>query len=135
MTDIFTKEKRSNIMSKIRNKDSKIEIRFRKKIWEVGLRYRKNVTKYFGKPDLVFKKYKTVVFVDSCFWHGCKKHGSIPKTQKKFWEAKINCNKRRDKKVSRYYKKLDWKIFRIWEHDLTRDFDNTLQKIVKKIKD
>lgn len=116
MADIFSKKKRSEIMSKVRSKDSKIEIEFRKALWNAGFRYRKNSTKYFGKPDLVLKKYKTVIFIDSCFWHGCKKHGTIPKTRRKFWEDKIERNKLRDKKVSQYYRRLDWKIIRIWEH-------------------
>ena len=115
-------------MSKVRNKDSKIEVEFRKKLWKAGFRYLKNSTKYFGKPDIVLPKYKTVIFIDSCFWHGCKKHGSIPETRKKFWTDKIERNKARDKEVNRYYKKEGWKIIRIWEHDLKKkdykfDFD------------
>src|SRR3989338_3971870 len=118
MTDIFTKKKRSDIMSKVRNKDSKIEILFRKKLWAKGLRYRTNSTKHFGKPDIVSAKNKLVVFIDSCFWHGCNKHGSIPQTRKKFWEKKIARNIERDKEVSRYYRNGDWRIYRIWEHEL-----------------
>jgi len=120
MMDIFSKKKRSEIMSKVKNKDSKIEVEFRKKLWKAGFRYRKNSAKYFGKPDIVLPKYKTVIFIDSCFWHGCKKHGTIPDTRKDFWSAKIERNKTRDKEVSRYYKKEKWKIFRIWEHDLKK---------------
>ena len=116
--DIFPKEKRSDIMSKIKSSDSKIEVEFRKKLWNKGFRYRKNVKNYYGKPDLVLKKYKTVIFIDSCFWHGCKKHCKLPSTNKKFWEENINKNKKRDKKVNRYYSKTDWNIIRIWEHDL-----------------
>lgn len=107
-------------MSKVRNKDSKIEVEFRKKLWKAGFRYLKNSTKYFGKPDIVLPKYKTVIFIDSCFWHGCKKHGSIPETRKKFWTDKIEKNKKRDKVVNLYYKKVTWRIIRIWEHDLKR---------------
>jgi len=118
MADIFSKKKRSEIMSKVRSKDSKIEVEFRKKLWRAGFRYLKNSPKYYGKLDLVLPKYKTVIFIDSCFWHGCKKHGTIPKTRKKFWTEKIEGNKARDKEVSRYYKKKEWKVIRIWEHDL-----------------
>lgn len=67
MADIFSKKKRSEIMSKVRSKDSKIEIEFRKKIWNAGFRYRKNAKNHFGKPDIVLPKYKTVIFIDSCF--------------------------------------------------------------------
>jgi|SRR3990172_7567305 len=102
MTDIFSKKKRSDIMSKIGSKDAKIEIIFRKAIWKKGFRYGKNSSKYFGKPDLVLPKYKSVIFIDSCFWHGCKKHGSMPRARRKFWEAKIERNQQRDKEVTKY---------------------------------
>lgn len=119
-------------MSKIKHKDSKIEIRFRKKLWAEGFRYRKNSTKHFGKPDIVLSKYKTVIFIDSCFWHGCRKHGMIPETRKNFWSQKIKRNKDRDKEVTKYYKKSDWKIFRIWEHDLRKkDFEFDFGKITE----
>jgi DNA mismatch endonuclease (patch repair protein) len=131
MSDIFSKNKRSEIMSKVRSKGSKIEIEFQKKLWNSGFRYRKNSTKYFGKPDLVLQKYKTVIFIDSCFWHGCKKHGSMPQTRKKFWEEKIEGNKRRDKEVNRHYKKAGWKIFRIWGHSIKNNIANHVDKVVK----
>ena len=118
MTDTVSLKKRSEIMSKIRSKDSKIEVAFRKALWKEGFRYRKNVKSYFGKPDLVLKKYKTVIFIDSCFWHGCKKHCRIPATNKEYWVNKIERNRKRDREVSKYYKKIGWKVIRIWEHDL-----------------
>ena len=118
MTDTVSKKKRSEIKSKIKNKDTKIEIDFRKAIWKTGFRYRKNPSGYFGKPDLVSKKQKTVIFIDSCFWHGCKKHCRLPSTRKSYWLPKIETNKQRDKEVNRHYKKLGWKIIRIWEHNL-----------------
>ncbi|MEK9153347.1 MAG: very short patch repair endonuclease [Patescibacteria group bacterium] len=119
--DMFSKKKRSEIMSKIRSKDTKIEILFRKALWKKGFRYRKNSSKYFGKPDLVLPKYKTVIFIDSCFWHNCPKHGYLPKSNLKYWRRKIECNKERDKEVNKYYKKLGWKIFRIWEHKIKKE--------------
>lgn len=134
MTDVVSKKKRSEIMSAVRSKDTKIEIAFRKILWKQGFRYSKNSTKYFGKPDLVLKKYKTVIFIDSCFWHGCKKHCRIPATNKKYWTNKINRNKERDKEVNKFYKKSGWKIIRIWEHDLQKNLNNTLKKIVNLLK-
>jgi DNA mismatch endonuclease (patch repair protein) len=104
----------------VRHKDSKIEVEFRKKLWAEGFRYIKNSTKYFGKPDIVLPKYKTVIFIDSCFWHGCKRHGSTPATRIKFWIEKIDRNKARDKEVNKHYKKEGWKVIRIWEHDLKK---------------
>lgn len=135
MADIFSKTKRSDIMSKVKNKDSKIEITLRKALWEEGYRYRKNSTKYFGKPDIVLPKYKTLIFVDSCFWHGCKKHGSMPATRTEFWEKKIARNKERDKEVNQHYKKEGWQVIRVWEHELKKDFSETFSDINKKLKD
>ena len=129
MTDIVSKKKRSEIMSAVRSEDTKIEIAFRKALWKQGFRYSKNSAKYFGKPDLVLKKYKTVIFIDSCFWHGCKKHCRIPSVRKNYWTQKIARNTARDKEVSKHYKKQGWKIIRIWEHNLK----NGVSKVVKQI--
>ncbi|MCG2700233.1 very short patch repair endonuclease [Candidatus Parcubacteria bacterium] len=134
MTDIVSKKKRSEIMSKVRSKDSEIEVDFRKAIWKAGFRYRKNPKGYFGKPDLVLKKYKTVIFIDSCFWHGCKKHCRIPLTRKEYWIPKIDGNKKRDKEVNRHYKKNGWKIIRVWEHNLKKSFGKTFLTIIKPLK-
>lgn len=134
MSDIVSKKKRSEIMSRIKSKDSKIEILFRKELWEQGFRYRKNSTKYFGKPDIVLPKYETVIFIDSCFWHGCINHCRIPAVRKKYWTEKIMRNKARDKEVSKYYRRQDWKIFRIWEHDLNRNSMKEIEKVVKYLK-
>ena len=119
--DTVSKQKRSEIMSRVKSKDSKIETLFRKELWKSGLRYRKNSGKYFGKPDIVLAKYKTAIFIDSCFWHGCKKHCRIPSVHKNYWTQKISRNIARDKEVLKHYKKQDWKIFRIWEHEIKKE--------------
>ena len=117
-------------MSRVRSKNSKIEVEFRKAIWKAGFRYRKNSTKHFGKPDIVLPKHKTVIFIDSCFWHGCKKHCRFPTTRKKFWTEKINRNRQRDKKVNRHYKKMDWNMIRVWEHDLKKkNFEFNIKQV------
>lgn len=132
MADVVSKKKRSEIMSAVRSKDTKIEIAFRKDLWKRGFRYSKNSIRYFGKPDLVLKKYKTVIFIDSCFWHGCKKHCRIPDTNRSYWLNKIGRNKKRDCEVDRFYQNSSWKIIRIWEHDLKKDSSKILHKIVNK---
>jgi len=129
MPDTVSKQKRSEIMSKIKSKDSKIEVDFRKAIWRAGFRYRKNPKGYFGKPDLVLKRYKTVIFVDSCFWHGCKRHCRLPATNKKYWIDKIERNKKRSKEVHRYYRKIGWKIIRVWEHEIEKNLDKAINRI------
>lgn len=116
--DKFSKEKRSEIMSKVKSKDTKLEKSFGKFLWSQGFRYRKNSRKYFGTPDFVLKKYQTVIFIDSCFWHGCKKHCKLPATNKKFWKDKIERNVARDREVNKYYKMLGWDVIRVWEHDI-----------------
>lgn len=130
MADIFSKSKRSEIMRAIKSKETRLEKDFRHSLWENGFRYRKNSGKYFGKPDIVLKKYRTVIFIDSCFWHGCKKHFRKPSTNIDFWTAKVERNKKRDAVVSRYYKKQGWNIFRIWEHNIKY----TSEKIISRIK-
>ncbi len=128
--DTVSKKKRSEIMSRIRSRDSKIEVSFRKWLWAQGFRYRKNSEKYFGKPDIVLPKYKTVIFIDSCFWHGCKQHCRLPSTRRKFWKDKIERNKQRDKEVNRHYRKIEWKVIRVWEHDLKKkNFKFDIKKI------
>src|SRR3989344_5970955 len=130
--DNVSQGKRSETMSRIRNKDSKIEKFFCKELWELGFRYRKNSSKYFGKPDIVLKSSKTVIFIDSCFWHGCKYHCRIPSVRKFYWVEKISRNKIRDKNVSKYYKKLGWNIFRVWEHSIKNN-NNVHNIIVNKL--
>jgi DNA mismatch endonuclease (patch repair protein) len=119
-------------MGKIRSKETKIEIDFRKLLSKKGLKYRKNSNKYFGKPDIVFPLKKIAIFIDSCFWHGCKKHCRVPAANRRYWLKKINGNKKRDKRVSSYFKKNGWKVIRIWEHDLkNKEF---IKKILNKLK-
>jgi len=79
--------------------------------------------------------YKTTIFVDSCFWHGCKKHCRIPSVRKNYWTQKIARNAERDKKVSKHYKKQGWKIVRIWEHELLEVSDKCISKIVAFLKE
>src|SRR3989338_2550077 len=129
--DTVSKQKRSEIMSHVKSKDSKIETMFRKEFWKKGLRYRKNYGKYFGKPDIVLPKYKTAIFIDSCFWHGCKKHCRIPTARKKYWTEKIARNTTRDKEVSKHYKKQGWEIFRVWEHNINSNLAEQAQRITK----
>ncbi|MEK7447396.1 MAG: very short patch repair endonuclease [Patescibacteria group bacterium] len=129
--DTVDKEKRSLIMSSVRSKETKLEIEFRKSLWQKGFRYRKNSRKYYGTPDIVMPSKKVVIFIDSCFWHGCPRHLRIPKSNKKFWEDKISRNVERDKDVTRYYKQQKWIIIRIWEHEINKD--ELLKKKIEKV--
>ena len=132
--DIFSKKKRSEIMSHIKSKDTKLEVLFRKMLRVKGLHFGKNLSKYFGKPDIIFKKHKLVIFIDSCFWHGCKRHLRMPAAKRGYWKNKIERNKKRDKEVNRYYKKGSWEVLRIWEHEINKNPDGAVNEIVKFLK-
>lgn len=115
--DIFTKAKRSEIMSKIRSK-SGIEILPR---YLKGNYLRRHPKGIFGNPDFANKRWKIAVFIDGCFWHKCPKHYRLPKSNKKFWSAKIKRNIVRDKVVNEKLRILRWIVIRIWECELKRN--------------
>lgn len=133
MADIFSKKKRSEIMAKVTGKESVMEQEFRRELSGRGLRYRKNVSYLSGKPDVAFIGKKVVVFLDSCFWHGCKQHCKLPKTRSIFWKKKITRNIERDKEINRYYKKKGWIVVRVWEHDWKKKPEKQIQKVLSAI--
>lgn len=115
--DKFSKKTRSRIMSRIRSKRTKPEIaahnllkgnRIRHKMWP----------DMFGKPDILIGEINTVVFINGCFWHGCREHFRLPKTNKKFWRDKIKRNITRQKLVITKLKKMGFNTIVVWEHDL-----------------
>lgn len=119
MPDIFTKQKRSEIMSNISGKETKPEILVRKFLFVNGFRYRKNDNRYPGKPDIVLPKYKSVIFVHGCFWHGhnCPA-GKLPEARKEFWKEKIEGNIKRDNKNTAELEKQGWNVIIIWQCEL-----------------
>lgn len=123
-TDVFTKEKRSEVMRAVKGRDTRPEMALRKKLHALGFRYRLNVKDLPGKPDLVFPKHKTVVFVHGCFWHGhqCKRGNRQPKQNADYWKEKIARNKARDKKNAKELEKLGWRVITVWECEL-KDLD------------
>ena len=136
MADIHTKEIRSYNMSKIRSKDTKPEMLVRKFMHANGFRYRLHSKNLPGKPDIVLPKYKAVIFVHGCFWHGHKecKYFVTPKTNTEFWLNKINGNISHGSLALRALKKEGWKVIVVWECDLKKDkIQKTLTSLVKKI--
>jgi DNA mismatch endonuclease (patch repair protein) len=133
MADILTKKKRSETMRAIKSKDSLMERELRKELSRQGLRYRKNVSQLKGKPDLVFTKDKVAVFLDSCFWHGCKKHCRVPSSNKIYWKKKIARNRQRDAEITRSLRKDGWRVIRFWEHQLKTGQKKCLAKIKQAI--
>ena len=82
-----------------------------------------------GTPDISIKKYKVVIFIDSCFWHQCPIHGKLPKTNVEFWEKKFTRNKERDKEVDKYYQEKGWNLKRVWEHEVRKDLDEVVKDL------
>jgi DNA mismatch endonuclease (patch repair protein) len=119
MPDIYSKQKRSDIMSHISGKETKPEILVRKFLFANGFRFRKNVKELSGKPDIVLPKYKTIIFTHGCFWHGhiCKR-GELPATNVEFWKTKIGGNIERDKRDVSELTKKGWKVIVIWQCEI-----------------
>ena len=121
MADVFTKAKRSAVMSRIRgrgNKDTEMTLaRLLRQNKITGWRRHLPI---FGRPDFTFPKQKLAVFVDGCFWHGCPKHFSLPANNRAFWKRKFSANKSRDILVTRTLRSQGWRVLRIWEHELGR---------------
>ncbi len=107
-------------MRAVKGKDTKPEVALRKALFALGLRYRINVKNLPGKPDIVFPKHKTVIFVHGCFWHGhaCKRGRRAPKQNAEYWSAKIARNRVRDKKNAAALKKLGWRVITVWECEM-----------------
>jgi len=121
--DIYSKAKRSEIMSLISDRDSRMEISVRKSLFSAGLRYRKNVKSLPGKPDIVLSKYKAVIFTHGCFWHGHKrcKASKLPESRRDFWENKIKDNIERDKRNINLLERMGWKVIVIWQCELRNE--------------
>lgn len=135
--DVHSKEVRSYNMSRIKGKDTKPEETVRKYLFSQGFRYRKNDKKLPGTPDIVLPKYKTVIFVNGCFWHGHEgcKYFVWPKNNAEFWHKKIRDNILRDQRKVQALDLLGWKVIVVWECKIKSDKDNTLKNLMKEIKD
>ena len=123
MGDVHSKEIRSYNMSRIKGKNTKPEELVRKYLFAQGFRYRKNDSRLPGKPDIVLPKYRTVIFVNGCFWHhheGCK-YFRWPENNAEFWQNKISRNEERDKKVHAELTAAGWKVLDIWECERKKD--------------
>ncbi len=133
MTDIFTKKKRSEIMSKVRGKDTKIELKMRKAVRKMGLKGYKLNCDLPGKPDIAFPEFKVAIFCDGEFWHG-RYFDMVKHKYMKFWKEKIRQNMARDKKVDKILRKAGWIVIRLWEKDIEKNVDACARKIMKALK-
>ena len=135
MSDKLTPEKRSWNMSRIKGKDTKIEVEVRKYLFSKGYRFRKNDKRYPGKPDIVLPKYHVAIFVHGCFWHrheGCK-DATTPKTRTEFWLEKFDKNVKNDQIKQEKLREFGWKVIVIWECELKRNFQETMDKVEKEL--
>ena len=116
--DIWSKEKRSQVMARIKGRDTRPELIVRRYLYSRGYRFRKNVKGLPGTPDIVLRKYRVAVFVHGCFWHGHETHLRIPSENREFWQRKIERNRERDSRDKARLLEMGWSVVTIWECQL-----------------
>ena len=133
--DVHDKKTRSYNMSRIKGKNTKPEEIVRKYLFSKGFRYRKNDKRLPGTPDIVLPKYKTVIFVNGCFWHGHEdcRYFVWPKDNADFWKMKIESNIMRDIRKNKELLDRGWRVITIWECEIKQDEDATLNKLTEQI--
>lgn len=137
MTDVHSKEIRSYNMSRIRGKNTSPEVIVRKALFSEGFRFRLHDKKLPGKPDIILPKYKTIVLVHGCFWHGHKdcKYFVIPKTRTDWWKEKIDKNILNDNKNLLKLTDLGWTVIEIWECQLkAKNAENTINELIHRLR-
>lgn len=135
MTDVFTKRKRSEVMSRIRGRgNQETEVALMKLLRQQRITGWRRNQPVLGKPDFVFSKRRVAVFVDGCFWHGCPQHANMPANNRAFWRKKLMANVARDQFVNRALRKLGWRVVRIWEHELTKHPQRCVEKVARLLK-
>jgi len=133
MTDIFTPEKRSWIMSRIRSKNTKIDLKMKKILSSLNYRY-EMYPGVFGNPDFLVKGRQIAIFCDGDFWHGYK-YNEKKKPSKKFWRDKIEGNMKRDRRTTQKLRRDGWAVLRFWEHDIEKNPEKCIRRIKGKIKE
>ena len=128
--DVFSKKKRSEIMSKIRSKNTRAELIVFRELRKRKIHFQKHYKKAIGSPDIAFPRKKIAIFIDGDFWHGRNFSKNKKGLPKKYWREKINSNILRDKRNKTKLKRRGWKVLRIWEHELLKNKEKTIGKIV-----
>ncbi len=128
----YTTPERSKTMGKIRGKNTKPELAFRKALYAAGYRYRVDYKKLIGRPDIVLKKYETIIFIDGEYWHGHNWEEKKPKikTNREFWIAKIERNMQRDREVNIELGRLGYRVFRFWETEIKKNLQKCLNEVL-----
>jgi DNA mismatch endonuclease (patch repair protein) len=133
--DIWSKEKRSEVMKRIRGTNTKPEKMLRSALFKLGFRFRTNKKDLPGKPDIVLSKYKTVIFVHGCFWHfhqECRE-GRIPSSNSKFWKKKLLKNIERDEQKQKQLIELGWKVILVWECELETNLETVVSDVARRL--
>lgn len=136
MSDVLSRDQRHRNMAAILSASTRPELTLRYALWHQGFRYRTNDKRLPGRPDIVLPKYRTVIFVHGCFWHGHKdcKYYTVPKTNTEFWRAKIARNQERDQEVWRKLEAKGWSVIIVWECELKKaKLEETIDRVVGAI--
>ncbi|MDD5075375.1 MAG: very short patch repair endonuclease [Candidatus Peribacteraceae bacterium] len=128
--DTLAKEARSKVMRRVHSKETKLEELVFTAIRQRKVKFRK-YGKVIGQPDIFSRRRKIAIFIDSCFWHGCRWHCRLPSSRKEYWLPKIERNKQRDKDVTKSLRANGWLVIRIWEHQLEKNLDKQIDKLTK----
>ena len=132
MSDVLTPDQRHRNMAAIHSSSTKPELILRRSLWRLGFRYRVNDKRLAGSPDIVLPKYRSVIFVHGCFWHGHKgcSYYAVPKTNTEFWRAKVKRNQERDQEVWRKLEAKGWNVIIVWECELKKErFQETINRV------
>lgn len=128
--DRVSKEVRSKNMAAVRSMGNRTtELRFAELLRKNKVTGWRRYQSVYGRPDFIFKRKKIAVFIDGCFWHGCRRHRSIPASNGKFWARKIGSNIARDKAVNRKLRSTGWRVLRFWEHQVNGNAVSVLTKM------
>jgi len=136
MSDNHSPEQRHRNMAAIHSASTKPELKLRHTLWKLGFRYRVNDKHLPGRPDIVFPKHHTAIFVHGCFWHGHRgcKYYTVPKTNTDFWVAKVTRNQERDQEAWRQLEAKGWEVIIVWECELKKNrFEDTIKRVEKEI--
>ncbi|PKN86853.1 MAG: very short patch repair endonuclease [Deltaproteobacteria bacterium HGW-Deltaproteobacteria-1] len=132
MPDNLTPAQRSYCMSRIKGKDTGLEVQVRSELHKKGMRYRKHVKELPGKPDIVFCKARVVVFIDGDFWHGYR-YPTWENKLSNFWKKKISKTRERDTRNATILRKMGWTVIRLWQHNIKSDFEGCIARIARTV--
>jgi DNA mismatch endonuclease (patch repair protein) len=134
--DRVAPEVRSLTMRRVAGRNTATELRLRRALWSRGFGgYRLHRSDLVGRPDLAFGRAKLAVFVDGCFWHGCKRCYRRPKSNRAYWDAKVTRNRDRDRRQRRALRNMGWRVLRVWEHELRPEWLNaTVDRVAEALR-